>query len=136
MLFSSEDEQTFFDKLKTHPVADFSFHLLIPEDMDRLCLTLHKYHEVIPGRFRDLFVKQIWFDGTSESLTVITRDFAYISARLSDAEIVQIAQDWSIPFNYNEPLYSTPAYQALIDLRKVSQDAVNEEKSLILHLLG
>ena len=134
-LFSSEDEQTFIDKLKTFLMADFSFHLLLPDDMDRLCQSLIRQHLPVPPVFRNLLVEQLWYDGTSESLTLVSDSFANGVAGLSDAEIEKVAMDWSTKFNYNELLQKTPAYQALVQLRKVAQDVVTQKKALILHLL-
>ena len=135
-LFSSEDEQTFVDKLKTYPIADFSFHLFLPDDMDRLCQSLLKQHLPVPPVFRNLLVEQLWYNGTSESLTLVSDSFASVMARLSDAEIEKVAMDWSTEFNYSEPLQKTPAYQALVQLRKVAKDAVTQKNALILHLLS
>ena len=133
---SSENGQTFVGKLKTYPVANFSFHLLLPDDMDRLCQSLIRQHLPVPPVFRNLLVEQLWYDGTSESLTLVSDGFAGVVARLSDAEIDEVAMDWSTEFNYNEPLQKTPAYQALVQLRRVAQDAVTHKTALILHLLA
>lgn len=134
-LFSLQDEQAFFDKLKTYPVADFSFHLLIPDDMDRLCQSLMKQNLPVPPIFRTLLIKQLWYDSISESLTLVSESFVVVFAGLSDAEIEKVAMDWSVEFNYKEPLHKTPAYQALVQLQKVAQDVVAKKRSLILHLL-
>lgn len=133
-LFSSEDEQTFVDKLKTYPMADFSFHLRT-EDMDRLCQSLIRQRFSVPPVFRDLLVEQLWYDGVSESLTIVSDNFVVVVAGLNDTEIEEVAMEWSTEFNYKEPLHNTPAYQALIQLRKVARDGVAQKKSLILHLL-
>jgi hypothetical protein len=135
-LFSSQDEQAFFDKLKTYPVADFSFHPLIPYDMDRLCQSMRKQQLSVPPIFRNLLIKQVWDDGISESLTVIADSFTFVCAGLSETKIEEIAIDWSVEFSYKEPLHQTPAYKALVQLRKVAQDAVAQKRSLILHLLS
>lgn len=42
---------------------------------------------------------------------------------------------WSRAFNYQEPLETTPAYQALLRLRNVAQYAIAQKKPIILHLL-
>ncbi len=135
-LFSSTDEERFFDKLKNFPVADFSFHLHLPHDLDRLCQSLLKQHLPVPSIFRNLFVKQLWYDGISESLVLISDTFATIVASLDDTQIEKIAQDWSADFDDKRPVKETDAYQWLIQLRKVAQDAVDRKKSLILHLVG
>ena len=133
-LFSLEDEQLFVDKLKTYPMADFSFHLST-KDLDRLCQSLIRQRLSVPPVFRNLLVEQLWYDGISESLTLVSDSFAVVVAELSDTEIEKVAADWSIEFNYKESLHKTPAYQALVQLRKVARDAVAQKKSLILHLL-
>lgn len=136
-LFSSQDEDMFFETLKTYPVADFSFHLFLPDDMDRFCQALIQHNHLIPPTFRNLFVEQIWYDGLSESLTVISDTFAIVFAGLSDIEIEHVARESSKPFHYQEPLHETPTYQALLQLRSVIQDVTtNQGRSLILHLVG
>lgn len=134
-LFASEDEEQFFSEVKRYLVADFSFHLHIPEDVDRLRQILHQYHCPVPTTFRELLVTQVWYDGTSESLTIVADSFPQTIASLDDTLIGQIAQDWSRPFHYQEPLQQTPAYQALLQLRAVSRDVVTQKKALLLHLL-
>src|SRR5215467_13510396 len=94
-LFSMEDDQAFFDKLKIYPVADFSFHLLIPDDLDRLCKSIIKQDLAVPPIFRDLLTEQLWFDGHSESLTLVSDNFASVCAGLHETEIEAIASDWS-----------------------------------------
>ena len=92
-LFSLDDEQIFFDRLKDYPVADFSLHLFIPEDMDRLCQSLRKRQFPVPPTFRDILVKQLWYDGVSESLTLISDGFVSILAGLGDLEVESVALD-------------------------------------------
>lgn len=48
---TSEDVQSQFDAF---PIVDFSLHLLIPDDLDRLYRSLHAYNPSIPLIFRDL----------------------------------------------------------------------------------
>jgi hypothetical protein len=50
-------------------MADFSIHLLIPHDMDRLCQSMIKQNLAVPPIFRNLLIKQLWDDGISESIT-------------------------------------------------------------------
>ncbi len=133
---NEEDDQVFFEKLRDYPVADFSLHLLIPDDLDRLCQILVNHHIHISPVFRDLLQEQVWYDGESESLTIIADDFVKALAGLNETELENIARDWSVPFQYQEPLHKNPAYQALVQLQKVAQDVVASHKSLILHLLG
>ena len=135
-LFASEDEEQFFREVKRYPVADFSFHLLFPEDLDRLCQILRSHHFPVPTIFRELLVTQVWYDGDSESLTIIADSFPQAIASLNDTLLELVAQEWSLPFHYQEPLHQTPAYQALLQLRAVSQDVVTQKKALLLHLLG
>ncbi|HEU5374332.1 MAG TPA: hypothetical protein VFV38_02750, partial [Ktedonobacteraceae bacterium] len=58
-----QDEETFFAQLDTYPVADFSLHLSIPEDLDNLCQALREHNPLIPLIFRDVLVEQVWDDG-------------------------------------------------------------------------
>jgi hypothetical protein len=122
--------------LEHYPVADFSFHLYIPEDMDLLCQAMRKNSLSVPRFFRELLVKQLWYDGSSESLTLIAENFALAYMEMDDNTLENIARDWAAEFSYREPLYQTPAYKALSALRMVAKDTVTHNKSLILHLLG
>lgn len=122
-------------QLDGYPVADFSLHLAIPDDMDSLCRSLNKHSQMAPRTFRDLFVRQLW-RGEAESLTLLSDRFAFALTAMSEKEIEQAALDWSATFLYDEPLEDTPAYRALHALRAVAHDAATQKRSLILHLLG
>ena len=132
------DGDAFFEQLATYPVADFSFHLWIPEDLDSLCQALHKQNTEVPLVFRELLVEQLWYDGSSESLTLLSERFAIALAALSENQAEQTALDWAATpdYSYIEPLQQTPAYQAFLQLRKVARVAVEQKKSLLLYLLG
>ena len=55
------DVDGFFEKLENYPKADFSFHIRIPEDMDRLCQALRLQNDMIPSTFSEntLFIPPI-----------------------------------------------------------------------------
>ncbi len=137
---ASEDDngEAFFEQVKAYPVADFSFHLQIPEDLDSLCQSLRKQNPLIPSVFRDLLVEQIWDDGPAitESLTVLADHFALMIAELNEHEMESAARDWAATYPYQEPLRQTPAYRALWQLQEVARDAVDRKRPLILHLAG
>jgi hypothetical protein len=137
-LFSSMDgdDETFFGKLDTYPMADFPFHLLIPEDLDGLCQALRKQNSLVQPTFEKVLTKQIWYDGTSESLTLLDQIFVVAIAGLSDEEIEKVTLDWMAAFPPQQPARQTPTYNALTQLRDVAQDALAHQKKLILHLLG
>lgn len=134
-VFSLQDEQEFFERLKTYTVADFSFHLILPDDLDRLCQALAQQQIPAPSLFRDFLTKQLWYDGSSESLTLLSDAFVDILARLDDVAVKNVASEWSIPFHYQAPLETTPAYQALLQLRTVAQETIAQKQAVILHLL-
>jgi hypothetical protein len=132
----SEDFDSFFEKLGTYSIADFSFHLHIPEDMDSLCQALRKQNGLVPPTFNELLVEQLWWDGVSESLTVLNNHFAMMLASMSASEIEQAALDWAITFPYQEPLQQTPAYKSLLQLREVALDVITRNRSLLFYLEG
>lgn len=125
-----------YERLWSYPVADFSLHLVIPDDLDRLCQCLRKWDASIPFTFRELLVEQIWFDGSCESLTLLDDGFARALSRLNDAVVEELARDWMVPFAYSEPFHQTPAFQAMLQLRNIAQVAVARKDSLFLYLLG
>jgi hypothetical protein len=137
---ASEEEngETFFDQLKVYPVADFSLHLQIPEDLDSLCQSLNKHSPFIPSVFREVLIEQIWDDGPvpTESLTVLSDQFAELLAELNEHVMENAARGWAATFSYQEPLWQTPAYHAIWQLREVARDVVAQRRSLILHLAG
>jgi hypothetical protein len=132
-----ENMDAFLEQLKAYPVADFSLHLQT-EDLDSLCQSLRKRDPRLPSVFREVLVEQIWEDGppVTESLTVLADDFARRVAELDEHEMENAARDWATTFPYREPLWPTPAYQALWQLWGVARDVVANRRSLILHLAG
>ncbi len=137
-IFSSEEYDDFFDELKKYPVADFSLHLSIPEDLDNLCQILRNYNNSIPSIFRDIFDQQLWSDDAefpSESLTLINENFVNALANLLDNDIEEIAHAWAKTFP--EPyLILTNLLKSLLDLHNVAKNALEKKQSLILRLLG
>src|SRR5438552_5386491 len=97
LLAIENEDDMFFDQLfgllETYPVADFSFHLVIPDDMDSLCVALHQQTSLIPRVFRDLLVKQLWYDGSSASLTLLADYFVTALNGLNANKIEQAALD-------------------------------------------
>ena len=126
----------FFQQLHAYPMADFSLHLVLPDDLDSLCQSLNRHSQMVPRTFRDLLVRQLWRDGRAESLTLLSDRFAFALATMGQSEIEQAALDWSATFLYDEPPEDTPAYRAMHALREVAGDAATQKRSLILHLLG
>ncbi len=132
----SGDDDTFFEKLENYPIADFSFHLHIPEDMDSMCLALRKQNGLVPPTFSELLVEQLWYDGISESLALLNNNFAMALAGMSASEIEQAALDWTITFPYQGSPQQTPAYKSLLQLREVALDTITRNKSLLFYLEG
>jgi hypothetical protein len=133
-----ENEDTFdafLDQLSKYPVADFSFHLLIPEDLDSLCHALRQHNPLVPPTFNDVLVKQLWKD-QDQSLTLVAGSFVAGVAEMSNDAIEKAALDWAATFPYQEPLKQTPAYQALLRLREVVEEAILQKKALIFRLWG
>ena len=139
-LFSARNEnqdfEAFFEKLESYPVADFSFQLHIPEDMDSMCQAVRKQNSLVPATFRELLVEQLWYDGISESLTQLNNNFAIALARMRATEIEQTALDWATTFPYEGSLQHTPAYKSLLRLQEVALATMTRNTSLLFYLDG
>jgi len=134
---ASADDFTLFDKLHTYPMAEFPGRLLIPNDLDSLCEALRKHSSLVPPRFHDLCIKQLWNDGfDTESLTLLSDQFVGVLAAFDENEIRQAALDWASTFPYQELLDQSPTYRAVLQLREVARDAAVHKKSLIYYLAG
>jgi hypothetical protein len=133
-----ENKEAFFEQVKAYPMADFSLHLQIPEDLDSLCQFLHKHNPLIPSVFREVLVEQIWDDGPllTESLTVLSDQFVERLAELDEHAMEKTARDWAATFPYQEPPWQTPAYRALWQLQEVARDTIAQKQFLVLHLAG
>lgn len=131
-----EDENTFLALLEPYPVADFSLHLQIPDDLDRLCRVMRQNNLLVSPIFRELLIEQLWYDGSSESLALVDKSFARVWSGVDESTLESVTRDWSVEFHYQEPLHQTPAYKALLDLREIAEDVIVRNTSLILHLLG
>jgi|SRR5579884_735592 hypothetical protein len=138
-LFSSpideQDREAFFRKLKTYPVADFSFHVLIPDDLDRLCQIIRTQGLSVFPVFTDNLVKVVWDDGESESITLVSDSFVSAIAKVDDEMLEKIASEWAKPFHYKQHIHTTPAYRGLLQLRDVCRDVIRKKTSLLLRLL-
>jgi hypothetical protein len=133
-----EDGEAFFEQLKAYPVADFSLRLYLPDDLDSICRLLHKQDPLFPRVFGDVLLEQIWDDGPamSESLTLISHQFADALAALSERQIETVAREWVATFPDQESLVQAPMYRAVYQLQEVARDAVMREQSLIFHFVG
>lgn len=133
-----DEDEVFFEKLKAYPVADFSLRLYLPDDLDSLCQFLHKQDPLFPLVFGDVLLEQIWDDAPemSESLTLISHQFADALAALSERQIEMVAREWVATFPDQESLVPAPFYRAVYQLHEVARDAVMREQSLIFHFLG
>lgn len=133
-----EDGEAFFEQLKAYPVADFSLRLYLLDDLDSLCQLLHKQDPLFPLVFGDILLEQIWDDGPamSESLTLISHQFADALAALSEQAIETVAREWVATFPDQESLVQAPMYRAVYQLQEVARNAVMHEQSLIFYFLG
>ncbi|GHO80826.1 hypothetical protein KSD_85970 [Ktedonobacter sp. SOSP1-85] len=130
------DDEQYFARLEGLPMADFSLHLQLPEDLDRLSITLQKHGFEAPSTFREFLQEELWYDGATESLTLLTDTFATLFARLSDDHLAQVATDWAAEFGYQQPIIHTPAYKALYELRDIASHVINHRLSIVTYLLG
>lgn len=135
----AEDDDTFFQALEQYPMADFSLHLVLPDDMDHLCQALREQHVLVPSVFRELLVEQIWVDdplAPSESLTLLQESFARTFSALTDHDIEEVSRRWRATSPDPDIVVVTDLSQSLFSLREVTQDVVAHNTSLIMHLLG
>lgn len=139
-MFSPTEDENFAARLdqayQTIPMADFSLHLAIPDDLDRLCLAIRKQQRVLPPIFRDVIAEELMSDDICEWLLLLSPHFARAVASLSDEELEVVAREWVVPFAYHEPLHQTPAYQALLQLRSIALDSLQSGKALLYYQLG
>lgn len=129
-----QDYEAFFEKLESYSMADFSFHLLYPDDLDRLCQILRECGFDVLPLFRLLIRDETWNEQTNELIAVLDQNITVVLAGLHEKEIEYVAREWSNSFNDSIPVDETPTYQALIQLRKVAQDVIAFKKSLIFYL--
>src|SRR5437588_6349860 len=128
---------TFVQKRQTFPQADFSFHLLLPDDLDHLCKILSTYHPLLPLRFQDVCVEPIWDDGLgTESLTILSKPFARALTECRESDIEQAALAWVSPFFPEGSRRNTRAYQAVLQLQEVARDVMRHQRSFIYHVAG
>lgn len=137
---SSLSVDDFFQRQQTFPQADFSFHILVPDDLDNLCQILNKYSPLVPSRFQDVGVGTLWDDGQgTESLTLLSEQFTHALAECNQEDIEQVALQWAATFPFDKNLESfrgSLPYLAVQQLQYVAQDALRYKRSLIYHLAG
>lgn len=127
---------TFVQKRRTFPQADFSFHLLL-DDLDHLWKILSTYHPLIPLRFQDVCVESIWDDGLgTESLTILSEQFARALTECRESDIEQAALAWVSPFFPEGSRRKTRAYQAVLQLQEVARDVMRQKRSFLYHVAG
>jgi hypothetical protein len=131
------DFDTYCDKLESYPMADFSLHLELPGDLDSLCQSLQNQNAHIPSVFREVLFEQIWDDGVvSESLTVLSPQFAEQLSQLSENAIEGAALEWLATYPSQKLPKESPVYQAVWQLHEVARDAIDHRRSLVLRLCG
>lgn len=134
-----DDDDTFFHALEQYLIADFSLHLVLPDDLDHLCQALRELGVLVPSVFRELLVEQVWVDdplAPSESLTLFQETFARTFSALTDRAIEDVSRRWSATFPDPGTLIAADLSQALFSLREITHDVVTHNTSLIMHLLG
>lgn len=139
MLFALEPDperdDIYFKQLGRYPMADFSLHLHLPDDLDHLCQALRKRSLQFPLTFREVLDKEVW-SIPSESLAVLSAGFVTALAGLGEDEIEMVATNWAETFFSVGPFHQTDMYRAVLQLREVAQHAVIHKESLLLHLMG
>jgi len=127
--------KSLFDFLGSFPVADFSLHLLLPDDLDMLCQSLHGQNPVISTAFGDQLVKTLWFDGQSALLSLISSQFVIALAKMTNIQIEQAGIAWASIFEKSEAVREAPTFRALLRLHEVAKDAVANNRSLVVWLV-
>lgn len=119
--------------------ADFSFHLLWPDDMDRLCRTFGAIGLPLPDTVDELLEEVLTTDEVSEWVWRVSESLPRAAAQMDDRAITRLATSWVAayapdPHTDLETYQSMfrPAHQALTSLREISRDALEHRRSLVL----
>ncbi len=129
---------------ENYPQADFSLHLILPDDMDTLCRVMRLQRLNVPHSFANLVGERLWSDEDGSAwLARVSKMLAPAMASLSDNTIAQITTRWVQSYCSDllaNPDHYTDAYrashQALSDLRAASQDALTAGRELLLYCVG
>lgn len=126
------EEDLLFDQLESYAKAEFPGRLLIPDDLDSLCVILKKYRPLIPAHFHEISARELWNDGLgTESLTLLADQFVSELVTFSEDEIQQVAVSWAETFPVSEPFQQTLPYQAVMQLWETALYARIAKTSLI-----
>jgi hypothetical protein len=133
----ADEEDLLFDRLDTYPKALFLSRLLLPDDLDRLCVLFTSYRPGLPSHFQAICTKELWNDGFgTESLTLFSEQFVSATASLQEQEIQCVARDWAATFPLQPPFEQTPPYQAVVQLHIIASYALENHASLLFYLAG
>ena len=153
------------EALEALPKADLSLHLWLPDDLDALCRAMKAEGLEAPDTFRECLIEQVWCDDPdhpSASVTLLADEFTRAMAHANDTTLERIAVRWVDAFQEEPPARtmqtgsnfalnpSAPqemdaetlqsirwtARQALMELRTVSRDALENGHALLLYLVG
>lgn len=114
-VFQLDDFDLWFEKLSAFAVADFSLHLRIPDDLDRLFWSCRQVGLQIADKLEHLIARQIWQDDEgSASLELIAEELKALGDQ-DDSTLQSIVELWTSEFS--DARESTE--QALVSLRNV-----------------
>lgn len=151
--------------LEALPKADLSLHLRIPYDLDALCRAMRAEGLEVPESFRECLIEQVWCDDPnrpSASVTVLSDEFKRAMGHADDTTLESVAVRWVDALREEPPARTSQtrsdftlspsapqemdaqtlqrirwtALQALVELRTVSRDALDNGRALLLYLVG
>jgi hypothetical protein len=137
---TDEDVDLQLDELHAlYSHADFSFHLHWPSDIDALCQALISEGLDVPGTCFELLIKELWSDGVSVWVDLISRKFPLALANMSDDTMRRVLERW---IKHLLPNYALNSIQydhifnniekALLDLRIVAQNALESNNNMLV----
>ncbi len=138
--------------------ADFSLHLLIPDDMDLLAKSMIAEGLDVPTTFEEWLVELLWSPDSSETIWLVSNVLISALSGANDAVINQVAMRWAASSEdatnpdawhtrsafFLEPETSRSALSeslpymctALLELRDVARDATSNRRTVLLHIVG
>lgn len=133
----ADEEDLLFERLDAYPKALFPSRLLLPDDLDRLCVLFTGYRPGLPSHFQTICTKELWNDGAdTESLTILSEQFVSAIASLQEQEIQRVAHNWAATFPLQPPFEQTPPYQAVVQLHTIARHALETHVPLLFYLAG
>lgn len=110
--------------------ADFSMHLYLDEDLDRLCQIMKRSGFDLPEAFIDLVVETVWEDDDEcPGYVWLLDDRIKGFAHATKEQVLDIAAEWAEEFEGTDD----EAVRALRELRTVCRDATKRKQRVLVY---